>query len=340
MWKKGDRIKRSSPVHGEMTGTIDEVTAGVNQTIYHVTWQTSKTGTIQSRELSGRDDRNWESLSGPGGRAGEVIDKVSVSAAIASAIDQDPGLSSNHTRRAYLADLGRFEAWAGKEPLSQAIVIRYIAALEEQGKSTRLINRGLAAIRWWARRKMEFAVEAVHMPPATMVQIFAESLAIARIPDLPMPTPVQAPAISAEEFSRLILSSRNDPSPGGVRDTALFSLAYFQGIKPGMLRRLRREQLTPSDRDSHRLYVTSSRGHQKTYELYQPASAACQAWVDIRDNNLTTLDQAQPLFLAINKGGKILEKGLSGEALRQVLKKRQQQAGLNNITWHRLCRAK
>ena len=339
MWKAGDRIKRSSPIHGEMIGTIDAVTAGVNQTIYHVTWETSKTGTIQSRELGGRDDRNWESLARPEGRAGEVSDKVSVSPAIASAIGQDPGLSSIHTRRAYLADLARFEAWCAGQPLSQAIVNKYLVALEEQGKSPSLINRALAAVRWWARRKMDLAVAEAHMPPVTMVQIFKESLAITRIPDRPTPSTARVPGINAEQFRQLIESCRGDPSPAGARDFALFFLARSQRLKSGMLRRLHRGDLSESEGGGFRLFINNPRGSVQNHDLTQPASAACREWVILRDQALAAHYTERPLFLAIIKGGRILEKGLSGEALRQVLKKRQLQAGLSEITWHRLCRS-
>ncbi len=83
MWKVGDRIKRNSPIHGEMIGTIHAVTAGVNQAIYHVIWETSKTGTIQSKELGGRDDRNWEPLTSQEVIEGEVKGKMLPSTPIA-----------------------------------------------------------------------------------------------------------------------------------------------------------------------------------------------------------------------------------------------------------------
>ncbi len=339
MWRVGDRIRRSSSIHGEMIGTISAVTAGVNQTIYHVTWETSKTGTIQSRELGGRDDRNWESLSSPDQRNQEGKVKAQLSPEITSALDRDTGLSSRHTRRAYQADLAGFEAWCAGQPLSEDLVQNYLVALAEQGKSPGRINRALAAIRWWARQKMDLAVAAVHMPPATMVQIFTESLAITRIPDLPTPRARPAPELPVDQFNRLLTACNNDPSPAGFRDGTILSLARFQGLKPGRLLLLRREALTDPDQGGYQLAVPGPRGQIQVHAITQPASALCEAWVALRDQVLPAQIQGQPLFLAINKGGRILKKGLSGEALRQVLKKRQVQAGLTGITWHSIGRS-
>ncbi len=211
--------------------------------------------------------------------------------------------------------------------------------LEESGKSPGRINRALAAIRWWARQKMKSVAEAEHMPPATMVQTLTDALAITLIPDRVKPYSAPGPGLTAEGFSHLIATCQGDPSPAGARDGALFSLARFLGLKPGVLRRLRREALIESDGNGHRLYAAGPRGQVQDYNLSLPVDAACRAWLSHRDNDLAIQQQGRPLFLAINKGGRILNKGLSGEALRQVLKKRQRQAGLNGITWHILSRS-
>lgn len=114
MWKIGDRVKTDRSIHGEMVGTIVEITVGYNQTIYHVTWETSKTGTINVKELAGRDDRDWvvfnpDPVQGSGGRGAQP------SQAVAEAVDSAPNLASGHTKRAYKTDLARFESWSGGE---------------------------------------------------------------------------------------------------------------------------------------------------------------------------------------------------------------------------------
>ena len=175
--------------------------------------------------------------------------------------------------------------------------------------------------------------------PASDFAQAATSLAISRIPDLPTPKARPAPELHDDQFNRLLTACQNDPTPAGLRDGAMISLARFEGLKPGRLLPLHREALTTTDLGGYQLAVPGPRGQIQVHTIKQPASALCVAWVALRDEVLPTQIQGQPLFLAINKGGRILTKGLSGEALRQVLKKRQRQAGLTGLTWHSLSRS-
>lgn len=67
---------------------------------------------------------------------------------------------------------------------------------------------------------------------------------------------------------------------------------------------------------------------RKVY-VYNGAADALADWLIIRG------DEPGPLFYAISKSGKVQSgHGLSGEALSQMLQKREKQAGVKHLTWH------
>jgi len=62
MFATGDRVRTISRVHGPMTGEIVRVTRWRHKVYYHVDWQCSSGDQIKSKELAGRDDRDWEKI--------------------------------------------------------------------------------------------------------------------------------------------------------------------------------------------------------------------------------------------------------------------------------------
>ena len=71
---------------------------------------------------------------------------------IGDELKRDPRLKSEHTRRAYKADLAAFQAWRAGRPVTRLLVEEYAASLQQAGRTPDTINRALAAIRWFARR--------------------------------------------------------------------------------------------------------------------------------------------------------------------------------------------
>jgi len=77
--------------------------------------------------------------------------------AITQELGRDPSLKSDHSKRAYRADLAAFERWRSGRPITRLLVEQYAAELQALGLSPNTINRRLAAIRWWARRLVDLA---------------------------------------------------------------------------------------------------------------------------------------------------------------------------------------
>src|SRR2546421_9971997 len=79
--------------------------------------------------------------------------------AIGRQLADDPRLKSRNTKRGYLNDLAAFEAWRAGRPLARLLVEAYAAGLQGAGRSPNSINRALAAIRWWARKVADLALD-------------------------------------------------------------------------------------------------------------------------------------------------------------------------------------
>ena len=79
--------------------------------------------------------------------------------AIETLLANDPRLISKHTTRQYKADLFSFETWRAGRPITKTLVEEYAAKLQAEGKAPNTINQRLAAIRWYARKIADLAVD-------------------------------------------------------------------------------------------------------------------------------------------------------------------------------------
>jgi integrase len=334
MWKIGDRVKTNRSIHGEMVGTVVEITVGYNQSIYHVHWETSKTGTITVKEVAGRDDRDWVAYSPDSDEGVDPAPKPSQ--ALAEAIENAPNLSSDHTKRAYKADLAHFESWRGGEPFNRQLVDEYLTILESSGKSVAAINRALAAVRWWARRDMEAALSDTNLPPARLIARVDQALAINQVKNRIGSTPPAPRQAYKSQVEKLLAVCEADQTPAGRRDAAMILLASQGSLKPGELRRLGYSALQLQGVGSIILERTDRRGWVHQHQLTSRAAQALWGWLNLWETQNGTNSDRRPIFLAINKGGRILDHGLSGQALRDILRKRTSQAGLPALTWEML----
>src|SRR5215216_2497783 len=74
-------------------------------------------------------------------------------------LQNDPRLISKHTTRQYRSDLFNFEAWRNGRPITKTLVEEYAAMLQAEGKAPNTINQRLAAIRWYARKIADLAID-------------------------------------------------------------------------------------------------------------------------------------------------------------------------------------
>lgn len=219
-------------------------------------------------------------------------------------------LQSPHSRRAYRRALVAFTAWYTAHELHQltrTVVTAYKSDLESQGKSAGVINQHLCAIR-------KLVSEAAHqgqLDQATAAGIMAIK-GIARIV-----TPAGRD-LKPSEITALLVAC--DSSPKGIRDAAILSLLYGTGA-----RRMSVVKLDLADYDPESLQVIfRAAKQQKDIETYVPegTGAALDDWLTIRGSD------SGPMFYPVHKGGRLIHRRLSTQAIWHIVKDRAAGANL------------
>ena len=133
-------------------------------------------------------------------------------------------------------------------------------------------------------------------------------------------------ALSAGELAALLRVCSTDRSPAGARDAALVALLYGGG-----LRRSEAVALDVADYDAETgaLTIRAAKGRKdRIAYAANGAVAALGDWLSIRG------PEAEPLFVPINKGGTILHRRMTGQAVMAVVSKRARQAGVAHLSPH------
>lgn len=227
-------------------------------------------------------------------------------------------MPSLHSKRAYARHLADFLAWheaQGRPPLTKAVVNRYKAGLEAQGKGPASINQALSAIRKLVREAADNgAVDpAIAQGIANVKGVRSETLPAGR-------------NISPGELAALVQACIADDSPAGARDAALIAVLYTCGLRRAEVVAL---DATDYDPETGELRILHAKGRkQRTVYITNGAKAALEDWLQARG------DKPGPLFVQIRKGGHIKPRRLTTQAVYTILQKRAQQAGIENITPH------
>jgi integrase len=131
--------------------------------------------------------------------------------------------------------------------------------------------------------------------------------------------------LQAGEIAALMQNCEQDPTPAGARDAAIVALMYTCG--------LRREEVASLDLDSYdpdtgKLVVFGKRRKERTSYLVNGAARAMGDWLTIRGSG------PGPLFIPINKGGKMTNRRMSNQAIYNLLAKRGGKAGVKDFSPH------
>lgn len=143
-------------------------------------------------------------------------------------------------------------------------------------------------------------------------------------------------ALSAGEFAALLRVCAEDTSAAGVRDAALLGLGALGG-----LRRAEMAALSVEDYREGVLWVQGKRNKTRTVPVAAGVQDALADWLHVRSySNFTeNFQETFSLFLAINKGGRILSQGMTAPAIYKVFEKRAEQAGVKAFSPHDLRRS-
>ncbi len=243
-------------------------------------------------------------------------------------LEADPRLVSKHTTRQYKADLFGFETWRGDRPITKTLVEEYAATLQAEGKAPRTINQRLAAIRWYARKVADLAAD--YSGDSELADLYAKQAArVVTVRDVKGERPEKGRHIEQGELSALMKACTDDESPAGIRDAAIIALAWATGLRRDEIGNIKLTDITNKTEDSLDIVIVGKGGKARTAYVNDGAFAALMDWLDVRGR------EPGYLFVGINKGGRIIGGRLSGEALRKMLDKRSDEAGLSEpITWH------
>ena len=135
--------------------------------------------------------------------------------------------------------------------------------------------------------------------------------------------------LSEGEIAALIGTCEQDPSNAGARDAAIIAVMYGAG--------LRREEIITLDVDDYfhetgKMVVRGKRNKERTAYLLNGASRALLDWLSIR--GLTS----GPLFVPITKGGNLIYRRMTTQAIYNMLQKRGRDAKVSNFSPHDLRR--
>jgi len=155
-----------------------------------------------------------------------------------------------------------------------------------------------------------------------------EYMAAADVQNIKADRPDQAAgrALSLGEVMALVASCA-DGTPAGARDAAILGVAYACG-----LRRAEIVGLDLADYTDGTLTVKGKRNKTRTVPVTNGAYAALADWLAVRGNG------AGPLFWHVGKGGRLVNRRLTTQAIYTILADRAQAANVADFSPHDLRR--
>lgn len=132
------------------------------------------------------------------------------------------------------------------------------------------------------------------------------------------------------ELLALVEACKSEASAAGVRDAAILGLLYTCGLRRAELVALNVEDF---DSTSGKLSVRAGKGRkQRSVYVQGGAAQALRDWLRVAGV------VAGPLFVPINKGGKLTNRRMNAQSIYDMLRKRGAQAGVKAFSPHDLRR--
>jgi integrase len=154
------------------------------------------------------------------------------------------------------------------------------------------------------------------------------------------PSQAAGRALKDGEKTAILAACRADDSPAGPRDAAIFGLAVYAGLRRAEIAGLHLEDYNADDQV---MRVLGKGNKTRSVPLTGGLVDVLDEWLALRAQWAPAQapaewgpsgNEAGFLFLAVNKGGRVLDKGISDAAIHNLLLKRAQQAGVKRFTPH------
>ena len=195
------------------------------------------------------------------------------------------------------------------------------AKLEAAGKAPATINATLAALRGVATASFHLGLMSA--------DDFARLRAVKPVKGERLPA---GRALSSGELRALMQTCMGDKGPAGVRDAAMIATMYCAGLRRAEVVRLDIDDCTLSE-DTAELKVRGKGNKERIVYLNNGALDALTDWLAIRG------DTPGPLFVPINKGGRILHQRMTEQAIYNMLRRRAEGAQIKSFSPHDLRRS-
>jgi site-specific recombinase XerD len=153
----------------------------------------------------------------------------------------------------------------------------------------------------------------------------------ADVPSVKGTTLPRGRALEGGELRQLFRACAEDEGVAGRRDAALLSVLYGAGLRRSEAARLDLSDFNPKTGE---LRIRGAKGNKDRLAYATNGSMkALLAWLEARGG------AAGPLFVPINKGGKIALRPMTEQAVYNMLAKRAEAAGIDHLSPHDLRRS-
>ncbi|MBN2386466.1 MAG: tyrosine-type recombinase/integrase [Anaerolineales bacterium] len=219
--------------------------------------------------------------------------------------------------------------------------------VKDENKSPSYAERSLAALRWYIRAIRDLLIDneevISRLPEAQKARILERA---DRALEAKKPRGKRAPSsekgryLSSDEVNALIAVCEADHTYAGVRDRAMITLAHAVGARVHEIAGLNVSDLAWAREEIECDVHIIGKGRKErpvTPTVVGESARHLQDWLSIRGKSPGALfcyiTRAGPK--TSSKGNLLrLDKHLSTRAMAKILLKRQQQAGLDHLTWH------
>lgn len=135
--------------------------------------------------------------------------------------------------------------------------------------------------------------------------------------------------LTSGEIVALMAGCEKDPGPAGVRDAAIIALGIAGGPRREEMAALDLEKFDP---ETGRLKILGKGNKERLTYIDNGALDAMKDWISIRGSN------PGPLFYPISRGGEVISRRLTNQAIYNLLQKRAKLAGVKAFSPHDLRR--
>ena len=133
-------------------------------------------------------------------------------------------------------------------------------------------------------------------------------------------------ALASTEVAALFDSCAKDDSPAGRRDAAMLAILYGSGLRRSEIVAL---DINDYDAVTGQLIVRGKGQKERTAYAVNGNKAILDEWIATRGAS-----QAEPLFVPVNKAGRVIPERMGDHAVWKALAKRAKASGVTKVTPH------